>query len=172
MPGKLKVIVKLTWEDIWKYNVYGVYTKPIIIFITVIGFMMWGIVLSHSFGGRFMGETFPLQQLLFAIFFTVIIPLSIFWNARKSYRSNNRNNERIEYEFDNRWIALKGDSFESKLTWKKIHKVKETKLWFLIYASKVVAYIVPKRNMSEVEILELRKIIQSIPSLNFTLLKN
>lgn len=168
----LKLETKLSWKDYKNFNFYSFYVKPISIFITVIGVLMWSVVLFYFLGYHAIAnDLFPSQQLIFAILMTIFLPGLIFWNAKRTFNANARFNESIYYTFDNTWIELKGESFESKFTWKKILKVKETKSWFLIFSNKVVANIIPKKGMTNEEILVLRKIIKSVPNLKSSLQK-
>lgn len=108
-------------------------------------------------GNPFYIVSFVLPLLIFAVF----ISLTTFIGAKITYRSNSRIKEAIEYVFGNEYLEVKGESFSSKLTWEKIHKVTKTKNWLLIWQNRQVANVIPLRNIWEGDITTLKEILDN-----------
>ena len=80
---------------------------------------------------------------------------------KKNYKSNGRISETINYEFDKENIQLIGESFNSTLTWEKIYSVTENKYWILIWQSRQVANVIPKRDFINGDLQTFKSIVNS-----------
>ncbi len=169
MEKQVTFSTHITQQEFTRFNYYTFYSQPIGIILTIIGVGMWIAVLYYFFNPTIMGDQFPLTQLIFAIFATILMPLFIYRNARKNYHKKSRIIEEMHYFLNEDWIEIKGETFQSKLNWEKIYKVKETKSWFLIYTSKVVSYVIIKNDLNKEQLLVFRTIIQKIPNLKTSL---
>lgn len=152
---KIVLTTKLSIEDYLKINYYLLYRKWTSKVMTGIGIFM---LVSLLFTFDSFKES-PWFQLVFGLFLTVGQPISVYFNAKKNYKSNRRISERINYEFDKENIQVTGESFEAKLTWEKIYSVTENKDWILIWQSQQVANIVPKRDFKEEELQAFKNIV-------------
>jgi hypothetical protein len=154
---KIILTTKLTIDDYIKVNYHLLYRKSSIKFLTGIGLFMLILILFtfNSFA------EFPWFQLAFGLFLTVGLPVSIYFSARRNYKSNGRISETIIYEFDKENIQLTGESFNSKLTWDKIYSVTENKDWILIWQNRQVANVVPKRDFTEGQLQAFKDIVRS-----------
>jgi len=146
------------------------YKKPMIIFITFIGTVMLIISIMHFLGLYNAGGP-PYFQLIFGLFVTGFLPFSVYRSATKSYTSNLRLSEGITYEFDSDLIRIKGDSFNSELTWPKTYKVLELNDWILIYQNKLVANVIPKNSFSSEQLTEFRQLVKGLASVKSKLKK-
>jgi len=54
---------------------------------------------------------------------------------------------------------MTGESFHSQLTWDKVYKVTETKNWILIWQNRQIANAIPKRDVWDGQIEDLKKIL-------------
>ncbi|MBA2610442.1 MAG: YcxB family protein [Bacteroidetes bacterium] len=141
---KIEISTKLNINDYIKATFQLFYRKWSMILLTVIGIsMLLMIPASNNFFNKF-----PIGQLVFGLIFTVALPILIYINARKNYRSNKRISETINYEFDNTEIRLNGESFSANLTWDKTYSVTENNYWILIWQNKQVVNIIPKKDFT------------------------
>ena len=170
MNRYLEINTHLTWGEFKNFNLSLWYRKPAGIFLTIIGIGMLLLVLIYPFAPSITSGKFPLTQLIFGLSFTLLLPYWIYRSAKKNYDTNSRINENITYKFDTEWIEIKGESFDAKLTWNKINKVVETKSSFVIYTTEMTVSIVPKKDMSSEQIIELSNMIKRIPNLKMQLL--
>ena len=134
-----------------------------IIFISFIGAMMLIISIMHFLGLYDAGGP-PYFHLIFGLFVTGFLPFSVYRSATKNYTSNQRLSEVIMYEFDIEQIRIKGESFNSELTWPKTHRVLELNDWILIYQNKLVANIIPKDSFSSEQLAEFKQLVKGLTS--------
>lgn len=155
--NRIFLTTKLSIEDYIKVNYHLVYRKWVIKVITGIGVFM--LILIAVFYNSF--TQFPWFQLAFGLFLTAGIPISVYFSAKKNFKSNGRISETINYEFDKESILITGESFNSKLTWGKIYGVTESKDWILIWQSQQIANVIPKRDFKEGALQTFKDIVKS-----------
>lgn len=167
MDKSLEIVTHITWEEYRNFAIYSLYKRPVILGVSILG-AICALLLAFGF-------FYPIKELsyfsspLFFVIFAFLLPIIIFFNAKRAFTSSSRITEYITYRFEKQWIFLKGQSFETKMSWDKIVKVKETKSWFLIYQTKYLANLIPKTEMTNQQIIEMRDILRSIPNLNLNL---
>lgn len=164
MDKKLSFETHISWEDFKKFNFYALYGQPVGMFSLFIGAIMW-FALGFYFMQDAPSKKFPAFQVGIALATTVLIPLFTYWNAKRNYQINSRAIERMQYEIDEEWISIKGDTFDSRMTWDKMHKVIETKSWFLIYQNKVAANIIVKKDLTTEQLATFRAIVRNVADL-------
>jgi len=146
---------KLTQADFINSSLVLLYTKSSTKIIT-------GIFLLF-----FLIATFRTTSLRTNYFFMIIYPLIIlgmnplmtYFNARRTFANNKTNGETIEYNFDDSFLATKGETFSTEVTWSNIYKVTETDNWLLIWRNKQQANPIPKKNISEGQLKEIKRIL-------------
>ena len=154
---KINLTTKLSIEDYIKVNYHLFYQKLSNKIMTGIGlFMLLMMVISF----RTFAE-FPWFLLIFGLFLILGLPVQIYFTAKKNYKSNGRISETINYEFDKENIQLLGESFNSTLTWEKIYSVTENKDWILIWQSRQVANVIPKRDFINGDLQTFKSIVNS-----------
>ncbi|MGN6604848.1 MAG: YcxB family protein [Ginsengibacter sp.] len=128
-----------------------------IVFIVMSIALLLGIIsaiVPSSIAGNF-----SIFRLAFPSFFVVILPVLLFFTAKKNYASNKRIHEEMEYNFENNFLAIKGESFNSQISWDKIYKVSKTKRWLFIWQTGYVANAIPKSDLSKAALVELKQIL-------------
>jgi hypothetical protein len=90
----------------------------------------------------------------------IVIPLLflliIYLKAKQSYSLHKSN---LIYEINEDDIIITGEGFQSQKTWAKCVKIEETKSWFLIAENKYEVDLLPKREMQDHEVSQLRSIL-------------
>ncbi|WP_276502864.1 YcxB family protein [Terrimonas pollutisoli] len=99
-------------------------------------------------------------MIIAPVFMLIGFPLLQYFASKRDYTSNKRISETIEYQFGKDLLFVKGESFTAQLTWDKIYKVSKTKNWLLIWQNKQVANVIPRRDIWEGDIIELKEILQ------------
>ncbi|MEI9957623.1 MAG: YcxB family protein [Ferruginibacter sp.] len=99
------------------------------------------------------------SQVIVPIVMLSVTPLLTYFTAKKNYNSNQRISEAIEYQFEKDNLIIKGESFNSQLSWDKIYKVTQTKNWILIWQNSQIANPILKRDIWEGEIESLKVIL-------------
>jgi hypothetical protein len=148
---------KLTQADFIKTNFALLYKKPrtwVNIAITI------GLAIYYA---TIAGEDSLYVYVIAIPFFILVVlpPLATWFISKKNYTSNQRITETIEYQFDKDNLVVKGESFQSQLSWDKIYKVTQTKLCILIWQSRASANFIPKRDIWEGDIIELKEILEN-----------
>lgn len=139
------------------------------VILTIFGLLLIALapVLHMYYDGRF--KSIVTSQLVLGLYFSVFIPALIYFKCRSNFNATNRFTERMAWTVDHEWINIKGDTFESKMTWDKIHRVLETKEVFLIYQSKLLAHILSKREMSQGQVQGFRSVVKGVLGLKHKL---
>lgn len=153
---KITLTTQLSIADYTKVTFHILYRNFAIKFLTGTGLFMF-LAIGISFNDF---DSFPWVPLLIAFFFTVGLPLQVYFNARRNYKSNGRINEPVTYELNEEHIELTGESFNSKLTWDKVYSVTENKDWVLIWQNRQVANVLPKRDFNDDELQTFKDLVK------------
>ncbi len=157
----MKIKTKLTFKEYLGLMFTLTYRNGWILFIAVIGILDLLFVCLYFIGLPIFKEP-PVMPIILGLSFTFLLPVSIFLSAKKNFYSNARLQEEVEYEFYWNKMKTKGSSFNSEIEWKKSYKIVELKKWFLIYQSRQVANLIPKRSLDGSQLSELRNIFRNL----------
>lgn len=147
---------KLSEKDYINSNFILLYSKVSIkIFTTLISiFLVLTIVLavlSYS----------PYSQIFVPLAMLIVMPFMTYFSAKRNFDTNKMTGETIEYQFDNSYFSIKGESFSGSLPWERVYKVTQTKNWILVWQNMRNANPIPKRDISEVQLVEIKQILAS-----------
>ncbi|RYE01894.1 MAG: YcxB family protein [Sphingobacteriales bacterium] len=152
----MKITTTLTEKDFIRVTFYMLYSKLLTRLITGIGVLMLLAAIAGTVVGVKNGGVF---QWAFAVFMLIGIPLSTYYSARRNYVANTRISETITYGFFPEHLAITGESFQSTLTWHKVHKVSRSKNWILIWQNAQIANVIPARAIQPSELPVLRQLL-------------
>ncbi|WP_210151121.1 YcxB family protein [Chryseobacterium scophthalmum] len=151
----MTVKTHITFKDFLNFNIKNSF--PRIIIFSLIILAIFGLNFSNAEYNT--KEIFKSASIWFAAVFVFIIIRSYF-SLKNAFYSNKKIQEEIVYTFTDEKVQTKGETFDGDFIWNTVHRVKETKDWFLIYQSKTTMNMVPKKYFSPSEIIELRNIIE------------
>lgn len=151
----MTVKTHITFKDFLNFNIKNSF--PRIIIFSLIILAIFGLNFSNAEYNT--KEIFKSASIWFVAVFVFIIIRSYF-RLKNAFYSNKKIQEEIIYTFTDEKVQTKGETFDGDFTWNTVHRVKETKDWFLIYQSKTTMNMVPKKYFSQNEIIELRNIIE------------
>lgn len=151
----MTVKTHITFKDFLNFNIKNSF--PRIIIFSLIILAIFGLNFSNAEYNT--KEIFKSASIWFAAVFVFIIIRSYF-RLKNAFYSNKKIQEEIIYTFTDEKVQTKGETFDGDFTWNTVHRVKETKDWFLIYQSKTTMNMVPKKYFPQSEIIELRNIIE------------
>ena len=100
-------------------------------------------------------------QILIPVIAIVLLFCTTYFTSKKSFATNQMIREPIEYHVGAENLSLKGESFNSQISWEKVHKVTLQKNWLLVWHSSQSANVIPKRDISEDQLVELKGILQN-----------
>lgn len=157
MENKIEFTNTLTKDDVIALTFHAANNRGSFRFLkfAVPAVLLLIILVSIQSGGLPQGIE-PIVFLL--VFLIILLPLVMYYSSIKEYKSNNRIKESVIYEIDKNQIHAKSDSFDTTMTWDKIHNMTENKKYFFIWQSRNSANIIPKRLLAENEILFLEEI--------------
>ena len=112
------------------------------------------LILSDYYGGNNDG-LFPLS---IGIYIAFIRPIFVYRLFHKNYYSTKLLQESVTYEFTEEKMKITGESFTSESEISSLYKIEELNNWFLIYTNRQIANLIPKKNLTENEVLEIRSI--------------
>ncbi|MDA3616345.1 YcxB family protein [Polluticaenibacter yanchengensis] len=146
---------KLTERDFINANFVLLYSKTatkiftaIISIFLIISILTFFLIPNNSY----------IQVIPIAVMFSAL-PLLTYFTSKKNYSDNQRLSETIEYQFDKDNLLMQGESFNAQLTWDKVYKVTQTKNWILIWQNRQFANPIPKRDIPEEQIKNLKIIL-------------
>lgn len=115
----------------------------VLIFTTfaVLNLLIFLLYILHIW--NFSDET-PYTQLGISCYFLVVLPLAVWYKAIRHYNSNRRIQQTIHYLFDNEYVSVKGNDFEARYSWNNVFKIKQTKNFILLYATRNTAELVKR----------------------------
>jgi YcxB-like protein len=146
---------KLTEKDFIEANFILLYSKKSIIIFTGV-FIIFLIISLITF---IFIPSVPFTQVVTLIVLLIAFPTMTYFAAKKNYVSNQRVSETIDYKFEKDNLLMTGESFNSQLTWDKVYKVTQTKNWIFIWQNKQFANLIPKKDVKEGKIEELKNIL-------------
>ena len=168
----MKFKTKISVEDYIKLNYILFYRRGMMIFLTIVGVLMLLVVFLYYSGiaPRIFAEgTVPFVQIIVGFSMVVGMPILIYFSSKKSFLSNLRLNEEIEYDFTYDKMKVTGESFSSELNLDKTFKIQELKDWFLVYQNNIVFNPIPKHTLNSDQITQLRNIFKSLKNISINL---
>lgn len=98
---------------------------------------------------------------LVPVLIPVILPLTIWFQSKKTYANLQEFQRNYRYVFTTTGYQVQDEKSSSQMTWESIQKVEETKEAFHLFFRKNLFSIVPKKHIEDSEdLLRLRKIIR------------
>jgi hypothetical protein len=99
---------------------------------------------------------------IFILYLVVMYPWNIYRNAKANFESSASLKEKLEYEFSEEYLIIKGESFESKSQWKNYPKIFKIGNALLIYNTRLTAYFIDLNQMDSVERIYLTDMLKHI----------
>lgn len=157
----MTIRTKIHFKEYLKLLFGLTYKKPVmrIILCVALAMLLW--ILDYNL--HFLPVPKPeIYQYITLTLTTVVQPIVIFWTIKRNYDSSNHLSEELEIELTQSEIKVRGESFYTEITWKKIFKIDEQENWFLIYQNNLSAIIIPKKDFRNGQVREFKKILTSI----------
>lgn len=161
--GMIRVESQISFKEYLEILYMLTYKNGMSIYINAIGIVMVvGSIVMFVQQPETMKDYTVILRSLFGLFLAISIPISVYFSAKKNYLSNKRLGEKIIYEFYPDEMKATGESFITLRKWAQTYKIEELKNWFLIYESNQVANLIPKSEMSDQDISNLRSLFLNI----------
>lgn len=151
----MKISTKLTAKDIVLFNLLTFYKKWFVILISAL--MLLDLLLTLFIPTR--AGRYTSGSILMPLIILAGLPLFISIMAIVNFKNSKRLSETIEYQFEENYLNVIGESFKSQMSWEKLHKVTKTKHWILIFQTRQIANLIPLRDIWAGDILHLKSIL-------------
>lgn len=140
--------ITLKQQDLFRFNMYCTYTSPRGIISLVLGAVVLVIVaVSDSFSD--FASAFP--YLVLGLAFLFYLPISLRLNAGVQLKRSEALSGTLHYTLTDRGVEVTAEGLEEQavLPWENIYKAVTTRRQFLIFSSRIHAYIIPKEQVLE-----------------------
>lgn len=155
--------VQMRAQDLYRFKIYHVYhgfSGVFGIFLTVLA----AVMLVTNF--KNMVEQSRIVFLLIVVWFIIIDPLRFWLHSKGQIKQNKVYHKPLQYRIDEAGITVSQNETTQTMSWENLVKLIETKKQFIVYSSKIHAFIFPKEAVGT-ECDLLRKIM-----LSYTMDKN
>lgn len=137
----------LAKEELLAANFRLYYTKPSGIIMTSLGFILLiGYIVPLLSNG-----SSTIVRLLVGLFFTVYPPSILYFRTQKGFEKDAALQKVFTYKFYKNFYIIISEVNEHKILWSDVVKTTEVKISFLIFVTKYIAHIIPKRAFEEDE---------------------
>lgn len=138
--------VQMTHGEVFKFTIYHSYHK----LSGIIGVCLSLIalfVLVTSFGE--LTDQNKTVLTIVALWFTVLEPLTLFCRARTQVKKNKTYQKPLAYLMNQEGITVSQDEEHQTIAWNNLMKIVETKSQYLVYSSKIHAFVFPKKALGD-----------------------
>lgn len=144
----IKFDIKLTSEDMYRFNMYHAYTSMQGILSLILGIFVIAVI---AFSGDFHDFVSAAPYLLIAVIFFLYIPITLRLRSKRQIRMSPVLKDTLHFEMNDEGITVRsvGEEEAATLPWEYIYKAVTTKHNLLIYSNRVNAYVIPKGQVSQ-----------------------
>jgi hypothetical protein len=157
----MRIKTRLNESDFVYITFVLLFAKPVMKIVYIIMALAFLLAIVSAMIPSTIAGDFSISRLVFPLFVLVFLPASTYFAAKRNYASYKRIDEVIEYDFDKNYLIIKGESFNSQMTWNKIYRVSQTKRWLLIWQSKHMVNAIHKSDLPTGVLTELRQILMA-----------
>lgn len=138
--------------------------RPFAIFVSVIVAIIVAMAWLLAREGEFLevllimtGSGLVTLLLMIALLRWVSVPMS----ARRQFRQSVSLGEPVTFSFDEDQIELGNERSYARFAWGEFHRWHETDCYFMLYQSAMLYNILPKRDMSENQIVKVQTFLET-----------
>ena len=156
----IKLDGKIAYKDYRKLILGLSVKKPI--FLLIIGIFL--LIMITNLVNQYPSENYSDIRFFILIFIGAILltPILTLIRIKKIYNTHSVFKEHLNYHLSNESIHIKGENVDAIQKWNHFYKIKETKLFFMLYSGNMVATLLDKKMFKETEIEEFRRFIKSL----------
>lgn len=141
------ITTRIETKDYIKVLFIGFYTRPVIIFLTLLGlYFTVTSVLDILNIAEFYSNT-PFFELIYGIFILLVPTLSIFFAVRH-LKSNPSFQKDITYTFGENGVIVQGATMRGEYMWEYLIKRKEIGKFLILYNSRKLGNFIDKTKLT------------------------
>lgn len=144
--GDITFSVRMTPIELFKFTMYHNYHKisgVIGICLSLIAL----VVLITSF--EELTDRDKTILTIVALWFIILEPLTLLQRARTQVKRNKTYQKPLTYTMNQEGIMISQDDQQQMIAWENLMKIVETKSQYLVYSSRIHAFIFPKKAIGE-----------------------
>ncbi len=166
----MTIKTRISFQEYCKLLFSLIYKRTILKIIVGVGFAMIIWILGYYF--HFIPVPEPkIYQYITLTLIAVVQPIAIFWLINRNYASSNQLSEQLEIKVTQNEISIRGETFHTELVWNHIFKVDEVANYFLIYQNNLSAIIISKKDLTKMEVQELKRVLKGISNVPIHLIE-
>ncbi|MFC6997451.1 YcxB family protein [Rufibacter roseus] len=120
-------------------------------FTRILGFFLLLSVPLHYASEVTSDLPFPWAQLLVGLVM-VAWPFLLFYSVKRSFLRNTSLQETITYTFTEQEMQVQGETFTSRVKWKDVYRIQESRDLLIVWHNPQVANIIPKKYLKPEEL--------------------
>lgn len=139
--NKIELDIKLELKDHLRANYWFIFSKwsmKILVVMAVFLTLLFIIIFI-------LNPTAGFFPILIMPVFVLFLLGNIYWSTKRNLASHKALQNSIHYTFSNEGISAVTKSSSGHTSWENILKAHETKHNFLLFASRILIYVIPKR---------------------------
>lgn len=145
MEQSLKIEVKLTAKDLWKFSMHHSNSGMLGIFNVIFTAAALFLLITRWSG---LGAGQRLLLVVCALIFTVWQPMLLYWKARRQARQP-AVSQPMYLTFDPEGVHVEQNEQNADFTWEQVGRIVELKKMTIIYMDRVHAFLLPERFLNE-----------------------
>lgn len=153
----MEIVSKISEKDYVSVLFTILWSKRSIKFCTII----FILIFIFGFLNVTVLKTADPITLLFPLLFLTVFSGSIYLGAKRTFKTDARVREMIRYVFEDAKLIIRGESFESVLSWDRVYKVTRSKRWLLIWQNNMLANAIAMANLDEQKLSYLRGVLNT-----------
>ena len=141
---KVTFDVKLTSNDVFRFNIYQVYRGMQGIISVLLPAIIIGVVIKNysDFGPANAALYLGIALVLF-----LYVPGSLWLRSRKILKTNEVLANTLHFEFEEETICVSQGEQKAEFKWENVYKIVATKKLVLVYTNRMNAYIIPREQI-------------------------
>ena len=152
---RIELDVKMTFEDMYRFNLYHVYHNSQGILSVVLAVMI-ALIAVLTWGDK--DVAYNVLYLLAALLLLLYVPVSLRSKVKKQM-ANEVYRSAIHYVFDETGITTSFGDQSVTMPWKQLYKIVSTRHMVLLYGGRIRANVVPRAQLGDAygDLYELAK---------------
>lgn len=143
---KIELDIKMTFEDMYRFNLYHVYHNSQGILSIVLAVMLAAISIL-TWGDS--NVVYNVLYLLAAVLIVVYVPVNLRSKVKKQMANTEVYQQPIHYVFDECGITTSFADQSVTMPWKQLYKIVSTKRMVLLYGGRIRANVIPRDQLGD-----------------------
>lgn len=143
---KIELDVKLTFDDMYRFNLYHVYHNSQGILSVVLSVLI-ALIAVLTWGDK--DVAYNVLYLMAAVLLLFYVPVSLRSKVKKQMGTAQSCINTIHYVFDETGITTSFGGESVTMPWKQLYKIVSTKRQVLLYGGRIRANVVPRAQLGD-----------------------